>query len=104
MAFCSFLSGCCSETEVSEQLYSIKVNLCKKDFAESNTDHKVFWFYIDGIHTSIRTKFSHSANEVDDNLIHLMAKPDTLNQRRICKVCNLSNKQTGIYRNPKRAW
>jgi hypothetical protein len=73
----------------------IKANLCKKGFAESNTDHKVFWFYIDGTRTPIRTKFSHSANEVGDNLIHLMANQIHLTKGEFVKfaVCEISEQE-----------
>jgi hypothetical protein len=73
----------------------IKLNLCKKGFAESNTDHKVFWFYIDGTRTSIKTKFSHSANEVDDHLIHLMANQLHLTKSEFVKfaVCEISEQE-----------
>jgi organic radical activating enzyme len=73
----------------------IKLNLCKKGFAESNADHKVFWFYIDGIRTSIKTKFSHSANEVDDNLIHLMAKQIHLTKGEFVKfvICQITEQE-----------
>jgi hypothetical protein len=71
------------------------VNLCKKGFAESNTDHKVFWFYMDGTRTSIHTKFSHSANEVDDNLIHLMANQIHLTKGEFVKfvICQVSEQE-----------
>jgi hypothetical protein len=73
----------------------IKLNLCKKGFAESNTDHKVFWFYVNGTRTSIRTKFSHSANEVDDNLIHLMAAQLHLTKDEFVKlaICEISKQE-----------
>jgi hypothetical protein len=73
----------------------IKLNLCKKGFAVSNTDHKVFWFYINGIRTSIKTKFSHSANEVDDNLIHLMANQIHLTKSEFVKfaVCEINEQE-----------
>jgi hypothetical protein len=71
---------------------NIKLSLCKKGFRESNTDHKVFWFYIDGARASIRTKFSHSAIEVDDNLIHLMANQIHLTKSEFVKfvICEIS--------------
>jgi hypothetical protein len=51
----------------------IKSNLCKKGFVEDNKDHKYFCFYHNGKPSAIHTKFSHSVNEVDDHVIHLMA-------------------------------
>jgi hypothetical protein len=73
----------------------IKANLCKKGFAESNTDHKVFWFYINGTRTLIHTKFSHSADEVDDNLIHLMANQIHLTKGEFVKfvVCQITEQE-----------
>jgi hypothetical protein len=47
----------------------IKSNLCRKGFIEDNKDHKYFYFCHHGKPAAIRTKFSHSANEVDDHLI-----------------------------------
>jgi hypothetical protein len=37
---------------------------------EDDKDHKYFYFCYNGKPSAIHTKFSHSANEVDDNLIH----------------------------------
>jgi hypothetical protein len=70
----------------------IKLNLSKKGFAESNTDHKVLWFYLDGARTTIRTKFSHSAKEIDDDLIHLMANQIHLTKGEFVKfvICEIS--------------
>ncbi|MDR1256918.1 MAG: hypothetical protein LBJ86_04165, partial [Spirochaetaceae bacterium] len=64
-------------------------------FAESDTDHKVFWFYIDGTRTSLRTKFSHSAKEIDDNLIHLMANQIHLTKGEFVKfvICQISEQE-----------
>jgi len=48
--------------------------LCKKGFEKSNTDHRVFWFYIDGARTNIHTKISHNSQDIDDYLQSCMAR------------------------------
>jgi len=48
--------------------------LCKKGFEMSNTDHRVFWFYIDGKKTNIHTKTSHNSQDIDDYLQSCMAR------------------------------
>jgi hypothetical protein len=50
---------------------------------------------MDGTRTSIRTKFSHSANEVDDNLIHLMANQLHVTKGDFVKlaVCKISERE-----------
>jgi hypothetical protein len=73
----------------------IKSNLCKKGFVEDNKDHKYFCFYYKGKLTALRTKFSHSANEVDENLIHLMAAQIHLTKGEFVKfvVCQISEQE-----------
>jgi hypothetical protein len=70
----------------------IKSNLCKKGFIEDNKDHKHFCFFRNGKPTVIRTKFSHSAKEIDDNLIHLMANQIHLSKGEFVKfvICEIS--------------
>jgi predicted transcriptional regulator len=73
----------------------IKSNLCKKGFVEDNKDHKFFYFSHNGKPSAIHTKFSHSANEVDDNLIHLMANQIHLTKSEFVKfvVCEINEQE-----------
>jgi predicted RNA binding protein YcfA (HicA-like mRNA interferase family) len=48
--------------------------LRNKGFQESNRDHKYLIFYFEGKKTEIRTKISHGSKDIDDRLIHMMAK------------------------------
>jgi hypothetical protein len=73
----------------------IESNLCKKGFVKDNKDHKYFYFCRHGKPTSIKTKFSHSANEVDDHLIHLMASQIHLTKGEFVKfvACQISEQE-----------
>jgi hypothetical protein len=73
----------------------IKSNLLRKGFIEDNKDHKYFYFCHNGKPSRIRTKFSHSANEIDDNLIHLMAKQIHLTKGEFVKfaVCEIGEQE-----------
>ncbi len=48
--------------------------LLGKGFGEVDTHHEMYWLYVDGKKTQIRTRLSHSMNEYDDNLLGLMAR------------------------------
>ncbi len=48
--------------------------LLKKGFKKSESDHTFLILYVDDKKTSIRTKVSHGAREIGDNLIGMMAK------------------------------
>jgi len=48
--------------------------LCNKGFDRSNTDHRVFWLYVDGKRTSIHTKTSHNSQDIDNYLQSCMAR------------------------------
>jgi hypothetical protein len=73
----------------------IKSNLCRKGFVEDDKDHKYLCFYHNGKPSAIHTKFSHSANEVGDNLIHLMASQIHLTKGEFVKfaVCEISEQE-----------
>jgi hypothetical protein len=50
-------------------------SLCEKGFQEdSGRDHKYYFFYHDGKKSSIKTKISHGAREIDDYLCSAMSK------------------------------
>ncbi len=53
----------------------IIASLERKGFQIHESDHRYLYFYwSNGKKTSIKTKISHgSGNEIDDNLVHLMA-------------------------------
>jgi len=52
----------------------IKSSLLVKGFQQESTHHEMYWLYISGKRTSIRTRISHGASEYDDKLLGLMAK------------------------------
>ena len=69
--------------------------LCKKGFKKSNTDHRVFWFYIDGAKTNIHTKTSHNNQDIDDYLQSCMARQMQLSKSEFLMFvnCQLSYKK-----------
>ncbi|MDR1148741.1 MAG: hypothetical protein LBK66_08930 [Spirochaetaceae bacterium] len=73
----------------------IESNFCKKGFIKDNKDHKYFYFCYNGKPSAIRTKFSHSARDIDDNLIHLMAKQIHLTKDEFVKfvICEISEQE-----------
>jgi hypothetical protein len=59
---------------VTLKTLAIQGALVAKGFIKDNTDHKMFWLYLDGKKTSVRTKISHGEKEIDDFLIGQMSK------------------------------
>ena len=41
----------------------------KKGFMRDNSHHNMFWYYLDGKKTSIRTRTSHGENDFNDGLM-----------------------------------
>ena len=54
--------------------------LTKKGFREDDTHHHLFWLYVSGEKTPIRTRLSHSAREYGDSLLAMVARE--MNLRR----------------------
>jgi hypothetical protein len=52
----------------------IKTGLLAKGFEQEITHHEMYWLYVRGRRTSIRTRISHGAAEYNDKLLGLMAK------------------------------
>ena len=48
--------------------------LTAKGFQLENTHHEMYWLYVDGKRSSVRTRISYSAREYDDGLLSQMAK------------------------------
>ncbi len=64
----------------------VEKSLLNKGFQAGGGDHNYFFYYsIAGKKTTVRTKTSHGAREIDDNLLAQMAKQ-----------CKLSNKDFGL--------
>ena len=64
----------------------VEKSLLNKGFQAGDGDHNYFFYFsIAGKKTIVRTKTSHGAKEIDDNLLAQMAKQ-----------CNLSNKDFGL--------
>jgi len=71
----------------------VVASLCKKGFVErSETHHKYYILYCDGIKTTIKTYMSHSCKEVDDYLQGQMAKQVKLYKKDFIRLvsCELS--------------
>jgi len=52
----------------------MKRSLGEKGFRQDNTHHEMFWLYVGGRRTSIRTRISHGAKEYNDSLLAMVAK------------------------------
>ena len=52
----------------------LKRSLKKKGFQQQDTHHEMYWLYVNGKKTSIKTRISHGAQEYSDNLLSQMAK------------------------------
>ncbi len=65
---------------------AVEKSLLSKGFQPGGGDHNYFFYYSKaGKKTIVRTKTSHGAREIDDNLLAQMAKQ-----------CKLSNKDFGL--------
>ena len=70
--------------------------LCKKGFAKRGGDHRFFTYQtMDGRETTIQTKISHSATDVDKYLISAMAKQCELSKVEFVNLikCPLSRER-----------
>lgn len=52
----------------------ISRSLEAKGFKLQETHHEMYWLYVDGKKTSVRTRISHGANEYDGRLLGQVAK------------------------------
>jgi hypothetical protein len=53
----------------------VAVSLCAKGFREDHKrDHRYYFFYHQGKKSSIQTKISHNADEIDDYLCSAMSR------------------------------
>ena len=48
--------------------------LLRKGFGRDNTHHEMYWLYVGGKRTSVRTRISHGAREYGDSLLGQMAR------------------------------
>lgn len=73
----------------------IESALTSKGFKQANSDHKYYFFYVDGKKTSIRTKISHGASEYGDVLLGLMKKQLHLEKKELEELinCTLGEKE-----------
>lgn len=65
----------------------------KKGFVRDNTHHNMFWYYLDGKKTTIRTRTSHGEKEFNESLLAERRKQIGLNNKQqICELieCPLS--------------
>ena len=56
--------------------------LKKKGFEPDKTHHEMFWYYLDGKKTSVRTRTSHGEKEFDDGLMSERRKQIGLSNKR----------------------
>lgn len=60
---------------MTQDTSEIEYALTHKGFSRENARHHVmYWFRLDGRKTSVRTRMSHGASEIGDNLISRMAR------------------------------
>lgn len=59
----------------------LKTGLTGKGFHQEDTHHEMYWFYVRGKRTSVRTRISHGENEYADNLLGQMARQIGLKRR-----------------------
>jgi hypothetical protein len=60
---------------VTQNTREIEYALTHKGFSRENAKHHMmFWFYLDGRKTSVRTRLSYGASEIGDRLIGCMAR------------------------------
>lgn len=57
-------------------------SLKQKGFVQDNTDHRMFYLYVEGRKTSIFTYTSHGGKEIDDSLLNLMRRELRLQTNR----------------------
>lgn len=57
--------------------------LTSKGFQAQDTHHEMYWLYVDGKKTSVRTRLSHGEREYGDNLLGQMAKQVGLVRREL---------------------
>lgn len=73
----------------------VAASLTKKGFHSHHSDHQRFYLHVEGKKTAVRTMISHSAKEIDDNLLSLMARQVKLNKKLFADLidCPLSQEQ-----------
>jgi hypothetical protein len=69
--------------------------LLQKGFRSHNSDHVYYYLHVDGRKTMIRTKISHNARDITENLLALMARQVKLTKRQFLELvdCPLTNEQ-----------
>ena len=67
----------------------VKANLPKKGFVEDRSrDHINYWYQPEGKKTVIKTKISHSANDIGDSLIGKMSRQTHLDKQQFLDLVN----------------
>lgn len=67
----------------TQRTRDIKSALLEKGFREDKTHHEMFWLYVDGRKTSVRTRLSHGVREYGDGLLGPMAKQLRLRRKQL---------------------
>jgi hypothetical protein len=52
----------------------LETGLTAKGFRKDDTHHEMYWFFLAGRKTSVRTRISHSTKEYGDHLLGQMAR------------------------------
>ena len=66
----------------------IESSLQKKGFKKDNSHHKFYILYYDGKKPSIKTKVSHSSDEINDFLIKKMSRQTKLTSNEFIDLIN----------------
>ena len=64
----------------------IRDALTGKGFRSAEKHHEMFWLFVNGRKTSIRTRLSHGSSEYDDGLLGLMARQLKLRRADLDKL------------------
>lgn len=77
----------------------VRNSLLEKGFGLENNNHKMFYYYMDGKRTSIRTMISHNSDEIDDFLIGKMKNQLKLSKEQFLDLvdCPLTKEELRRY-------
>jgi len=62
--------------------------LTHKGFSAETGHHVMYWFYVDGRKTSIRTRISHGASEIGNRLISCMVREMRISKADFLRFVN----------------
>jgi hypothetical protein len=71
-------------------VHDLRRALLQKGFAVDETHHEMYWFYVDGRRSSVRTRISHGAKEYGAKLAGLVARQLFLSRRQLAEFVECS--------------